>query len=155
MLLALGAILLAGGCGSDSSTATAVTVETGSLSRFQFIKRADEICKEGQAQGVTKLQSYMQSKKIASLRKLSDPQANELENEVIAPVYRREIAKISALGAPGSDREEIATMLEAINEGLADAQDEPLKALKLNLLLGDAPKLAGKYGLTECSLDWG
>jgi hypothetical protein len=143
------------GCGSDDSEATAVTVQTGSLSKAAFVKRANKICTDGQRQGFIRLKVYVDDEKLRDLAKMSAGQAEDILTTIVAPTYRKEIAEISELGVPKRDAGTITKMLEEISLGLEESQANPYQALKNGSTVGNAPDLARQYGLTACSTSWG
>lgn len=142
---------LASGCGGSSDT---VEVQTGLLSKAEFIKKADAVCLKGQERGARDLASYMSKNHITLTGPLPDAVAAGLFGSVIEPTYQREITEISELGAPNKDAKQVAAMLEAIEAGLTKGQRDPAGAISRNELVPSAGELARAYGLTECGEVW-
>ncbi len=143
--------ILASGCGGGAST---VEIQTGSLSKAEFIEKADAVCTKGQERGARELAGYMSKNHITLTGPLPDATAAGLFGAVIEPTYQREIKEISELGAPDKDAEKVAAMLEAIEAGLAKAQRDPAGTLSRNELVPGAGELARAYGLKACGELW-
>ncbi len=149
--LAATAAILTGGCGGGSA---AIEVQTGSLSKAEFIKKANAVCTKGQERGARELAVYMRKNHITLTGSLPNAVATGLFGSVIEPTYQREIAEISGLGAPEKDAKKVAAMLEAIEAGLAKAQRDPAGAIGRNELVPNAGELARAYGLAVCGELW-
>ncbi len=154
MAAALSAVVAiwASGCGGGSSDT--VEIQTGALSKAEFIEKADAVCTKGQERGGRELSSYMSKNHITLTGPLPSAVAAGLFGSVIEPTYQQEIAEISELGAPGKDAKQVAAMLEAIKAGLAKGQRDPADALSRNELVPGAGELARAYGLKACGELW-
>jgi hypothetical protein len=144
-------MVLANGCGGSSD---AIEIQTGALSKAEFIEKADAVCVKGQERGARDLASYMSKNNITLTGPLPDAVAAGLFGSVVEPTYRQEITEISELGAPDKDAEKVGAMLEAIEAGLAKALRDPAGAISRNELVPNAGELARAYGLTECGEAW-
>lgn len=149
--LAVAAAILASGCGSSSE---AIEIQTGSLSKAEFIKKADAVCTKSQEKAGRELVGYMDKHHITLSGTMPNATAAGLFDSVIEPTYRREITEISELGAPDKDAEKVVAMLEAIEAGLAKAQRDPAGAFSHSELVPNAGELARAYGLTGCGEVW-
>jgi hypothetical protein len=151
--------LLAAGCGGsgndDSATAASssseVTVETGSLSKAQFVKQARAICTkshenfERDAVQILKRQNADPTKASKG-----DPEA-ELVLDAFVPNFQSQIDQVSELGAPRGDEEKVSAFLTALQEAVDGASNDPRAFVRSEADLGKAPKLAKAYGLEECA----
>jgi|GEM_PF-562731 len=157
-LLAVAAALTAiSGCGSSSSDAAStggVTVETGSLSKAEFIKKADAVCEEFQEKSAKRLVGYARENHMDLSSALSDAAKAALFEGVFVPIYRNQLAQISELGAPEEDVDEIAAILETAEAEIAKGQRDPSATLASNELIPKAAALARKYGLVVCGTLW-
>ncbi len=149
--LSVVAAILASGCGGGSDT---VKIQTGTLSKAEFIEKADAVCIKGQERGARELSSYMSKNHITLTGPLPNAVAAGLVGSVIEPTYQQEITEISELGAPNKDAKKVAAMLEAIEAGLAKAQRDPAGTLSRNELVPGAGELARAYGLKACGELW-
>jgi hypothetical protein len=148
----MAAVILASGCGSSSSDT--VEIQTGSLSKAEFIEKADAVCTKNQERTSRELFSYMDKHHINFSGPLPKTAAAGLLDSVIEPTYRREITEIGELGAPNKDAKKVVAMLEAIEAGLAKGQRDPAGAFRSNELVPNAGELARAYGLTACGELW-
>ncbi len=146
------AAILASGCGGGGSDT--IEIQTGSLSKAEFIEKADAVCTKGQERGGRELSSYMSKNHITLTGPLPKAVAAGLFGSVIEPTYQQEITEISELGAPDKDAKKVVAMLGAIEAGLAKAQRDPSGALSRNELVPAAGELARAYGLTACGELW-
>jgi hypothetical protein len=148
--LAAGSLAIAG-CG-DSSEADEITVKTGSLSKAEFVKRVDEICRVRKADTVREFRAFIEEKGLSQKAAPQDERvaAGELAKDIIAPNYEDLIDDISALGAPGGDEEEVAGFLNALQQNLEELEADPTSINDLGTPFKLATKRADKYGLKAC-----
>jgi hypothetical protein len=149
---ALSGLLLVAGCGDDSEASGGeIVVETGSLPKAQFIKRADAICDESiekvQLAGVAYLRDVEGSDKPYEAQQEEAPKFIET---VLAPQFEGQIDQVSSLGAPKGDEEEVAAVLEAMRQTLEEAEAEPVKFLQSVNPFEKAEKVGKKYGFENC-----
>jgi len=156
--VALSAVLLAGcGAGSNGSTTTtpeasdAIAVETGSLSKTQFVSKADTICKEGKARLDKAYTSYTH-------REVLSPNSNDAEkaewaekllSSVFGPEWEGEIEEISSLGAPASDQSEIVSFLAKFQQNLHELETHPASFFEPSPFF-ETTQAARAYGLADC-----
>jgi hypothetical protein len=158
LLLAAMAALLVGGCGgSDNSEAGAsggeITVETGSLSKAQFIKRADEMCRKDRAQAVREFQAFMSETGQSTQLSPQEEKARlgEVVDTILVPIYEKLIDQLAALGAPEGGEQEVAGFLGAVRRVLDRLEGDPTLLNSLNNPFTPASERARKYGLTGCA----
>lgn len=156
-LLAITAVGIAffAGCGSDSdgdsgAGSEGTTIETSSLTKAQFIKRADQICDQVSEDLLGPIYSYM--KRHASKSKSEEELTAEAVRKVVVPQVEAEIEEIRALGAPAGDEEQIEEFLIADQRSV-----DSLKARRQLSLVPDVDNafkqsktLARAYGLKSC-----
>jgi hypothetical protein len=137
------------GGGSDGDEITA-----SSLSKAEFIRKADAICAKGQRQVERNFGAFAKKTKLDVKQVAKNPtkeQVNGLVNTVLIPVIEEEVAKIRALGAPAGDEDKIEAMLDATEEGIPTAEDLPRTVLEqTGVAFGVGSRLAKEYGLTVC-----
>jgi hypothetical protein len=133
-----------GGCGGASSTA-----DSGTISKAEFIRKADAICKETDLAQKEKLAIYEKTHKVAS----ADHSAQEKALVLAAfPPIGSEIEEVAALGTPAAG----ANRLKAILNGWRSALQAIERKPDLVMGLGEGPftkpdKLAGRYGFKDCA----
>jgi hypothetical protein len=142
------AVLLFPGCGGgDDSDAS------GSISKEEFIAKADAICKEGNERMASEIFKYLRKNRIkGSLRRPSVEDNEKFLVAVLIPNVKREIQELEALGAPEGDEERIEAMIAALEEGLETAESSPETVAEgtSDIVFGIASRLAGEYGLETC-----
>lgn len=141
------ALLLVGCGGSDDSGSGK------SISKEEFIAKADAICKKGNERMEKELFVFLrQNQNGGSLRKPSVEQNEKFIAGVLVPNLRREIKDIKALGVPDGDEERVDAIIAALEEGLETAEDDTatVAAGTSDIVFGIASRLAGEYGATVC-----
>ncbi len=157
-LAILAAALLGTGCGDDDSSAkngdTEIVVEAGSLSKPQFIEKADEICRKGRERFEAEIEKLLQG-----APELTTPSQQEnavkavLEGSYI-PNWEKQLDEISSLGAPSKDKEEVEAILEAIVVALEKAGQHPVAFVGAETYdfqpFREPIRLARAYGMKTC-----
>jgi hypothetical protein len=150
LAVVMAAILLIG-CGDDSDSEGGETgdiaVETGSLTKAQFIERADAICKEEEEQREKLIGNFISSSTQGGN---ASTQATTLVNTVLAPGYQRTIERISTLGAPADDEDEVTAFLTAFQKSVEEGVNEPLTFIRNPEPFPEAVRLSDKYGFEVC-----
>jgi len=155
-MAAMAVLLLAGGCGGDDSSAGAdggeVTVKTGSLSKAEFAKRADQLCEQAEGKFRSKYIAFVK----ANTKGSKNPnESKNIEKEIITtilvPNFQELVDQISSLGAPNDDKEEVTEFLTSLQRRLDELNEEPTGGLKNFTPFTKQVKLARAYGLTGCA----
>jgi hypothetical protein len=149
----LSSLLAAAGCGDDDSDASGgeIVVETGTLPKAQFIKRADAICEKSREKVLLASAAYLRSVEGSDTPYAAQKeQAPQFVETVLVPQFEEEIDKVSALGAPRGDEEEVKAVLEALREVLDRAEAEPVTFLQAVNSFAKPRKLGREYGFTFC-----
>ena len=144
-VLALG--LVAAGCGSsDDSTDT--VEETVTLTKAEFIKQGDQICKQAEEDSETEAEEFAEENGF-TLENASEEQLEEAVAEVLIPALNRQAEEIDALGAPEGDEEQVEEILTALEDASAEVEDDPSIAFE-GEALKEASQLAKAYGFKTC-----
>ena len=142
---ALAIFLVVAGCGggdSDSSTA--------SITKAEFIKQADAACKKSEEEIQNDFAVYI--KKHEDLKNPTEADYAELVETILVPNVDQEVEDIRALGAPSGDEDQVEAMLEAREESVKTAEDDPQLVLnESDKVFAKASKLAKEYGLEGCA----
>lgn len=152
----LSLLLALGGCGgSDQTTAEATTAggepQGQPLSKAEFVKRGNEICADTKERTTIAYREYSRENTVPSSGPGLVAKAADLIDSAFVPIYEKQIAEISALGAPKGDEETVDAILSAMRQGLEGAKKQPLAFIRRAASLNHASKLAVAYGLTDCS----
>ena len=127
----------AAGCGGGDST-------TASLTKKQFLKKADKFCEEGEREQLELASEYLKK----------HPGAEEEEMIIPAglPPLQKQTEEIKALPAPEGDEAQVEAIVKAFEKALKDTEANPQDILTTaSNPFKEADKLAEKYGLTSCA----
>lgn len=144
----LAAAMLVAGCGGGDDSSS-----SGSISKEEFITKADAICKASSKRMEKELFLFLrENRPSGSLRKPSVAQNEKFIVTVLAPNLEREIKELKALGVPEGDEEKVNAMLSALEEGLETAENETatVAAGTSDMVFGIASRIAAEYGLEAC-----
>jgi hypothetical protein len=134
----LAAALVVAGCGSSDS-----------ISKAEFIKKADAVCKKGEEEVQKDFGAF--AKTHENVKKPTEADYAELVDAVLVENVEDEVDAIRALGAPEGDEKEVEAMLKAREDSIKKAQANPKAVIRGNEdIFGEASKLAKAYGLKEC-----
>src|SRR5690349_12418600 len=154
LVAAMAALLFAVGCGSSDSSE--VTVESGSLSKAEFIEKADAACEAARTEFLDKYTNLLQAHKSEldsgdKEKKVID----ELVNTVLAPNIEGLIEQISTLGAPDAYTSDVASFLEALQVKLEEIQADNSKISASPYPFKKAEDIAKRIGLQGCAESFG
>jgi hypothetical protein len=142
--LLLGLILL--GCGSSGES----TETAAAPSKAVFIREADAICKKGDAKIQQDFRAFGKEHGF-STGGPSDQEGEELVHQVLLPNLEKQADQIRALGAPSGDEEQIAAILEALEEGIEEVDAKPKHVFNGSTdPFREANELAAEYGMKVC-----
>jgi hypothetical protein len=145
------------GCGGDSGSTHApgrrfTSAHRSSLDKAEFLRRVDRICHAVRSKGARRLFAYFKRNGIRLGKAEIAPHATLIFHRFLGPVYKHEVAAIHALGAPHGDEKRVVTILNAIEEGIEKAKEDPVQYLYGSPgPFAGAYKLAVGYGLTKCA----
>jgi hypothetical protein len=142
------------GCGGGSDSNTSITVTPGSLSKAEFVKRANQICKAGLAKSQAQAVAFVKEHKLLEGPHVSREEAASIIDSVLGPVYLREAQEIAALGPPKSDVSSVAEIVAAIEADIEADKANPLKVVQSGKIVPTAKQKAEAYGLALCSSAW-
>lgn len=155
LLIIASTAALAAGCGEDedssASSGSEAGIATSSLSKDEFVKQANEICKSEREDLTTKITAYQE--KNPPGEKSPNVAMAEGVQAVILPGLENEIAQIRELGAPEGDEDEVDEILVAQEDGIdkvaALKEIEPVEDA-WERHFDPANKLMVAYGLKDC-----
>jgi hypothetical protein len=137
---------LAAGCGSSGDS----TETTAALSKAEFIKQGDAICEKGSKQIEGEAEEFAEENNIDT-SKPTEKQQEEVIATVVAPALRNQADELSELGAPEGEEGKAAAILDALEAGAEELEDDPGTLLEKGAdPLGKANELATKFGFKAC-----
>ena|ERR1051325_1385826 len=126
-LLALPAAvaLFLAGCGGGQSSSSATAAQTGPLTKAEFIKKADEVCRKADVTQTNEGRRYrrVHAKELAKLAPI--PREEKLIVAIILPSIRQQMRAMGALDAPKGEKEKIQSFVAGIEAGLKKAKKHP------------------------------
>jgi hypothetical protein len=146
-LAAAGAIAAAGCGGDDDDNGSGL--DTSDLSKEEWIVQANQICAEGDREAEAKAETFFAG--ASESKPPSEEQIAKFTREVAVPGIQAQIDGIRALGAPEGDEDEVEAFLDAGQEGVDAAKEDP--AALEGGALDEATTLARQYGLEACGGD--
>ncbi|HEU5104604.1 MAG TPA: hypothetical protein VFU11_02060 [Solirubrobacterales bacterium] len=137
--------LAAAGCGGSSDD------ETSSLTKAQFIKQGDAVCKEVEEKRGKAIGDFYDKEEARSAQELGAKGQEKLVLEVALPPVKGLEGELEALGAPEGDESEIEAMFKALDQAIAEVEKNPNSVLASAESPFDKPgELATKYGFETC-----
>lgn len=140
------AMLVAAGCGGDDGD---------SLTKAEFVKKANAICVAGNEEIEKGIESYVEENSPGGGR-LTDAQLTEGAEEIVVPSLRKQVDGIAALGTPSEDGEQAEEIVETAEGALEEVEDEPALAVPQTgdrKPFAEANRLARDYGLDVCGAE--
>ena len=135
-IVAVAFALVVLGCGGGSD----------SLTKAEFAKKADEICRRGEAERSEAIQ--------VAAQKFSGKKATAADQEQIVlaaiPSYAKEAQKIEELGAPEGAEKEAETLVEAMEEAAENVKADPGTATTGSIPFKKANEAAEEIGAKGC-----
>lgn len=139
------AIAFAACGGSDDSSSASSSSTTASITKEEFLTEGNQICAEGNKTIDAAASDFFGG---------GEPSQADIEafiTETAIPSGQGQVEQLKALGVPAGDEEELNTLFDALDAGLAKAEEDPsLLDSSEGDPVADANKLAADYGLTEC-----
>ena len=149
-LLVAALALVAAGCGDDDDSGSDTTTTTA-LTKDEYIREANRICKKQDAKIERASQQF-----FADAPNDQEPPPSEVAEfgkKTVFPAIQDEIDRVEQLGAPEGDEEEVEKMLDAAKSGLASLEADPSQLEKGGIASSfeEFQTLASAYGLDECA----
>jgi hypothetical protein len=138
--------IVAAGCGSsDDSTDTVV------LTKTEFIKQGDAICAKGSKALSQEAEDFADENDIDT-NKPTKEQQEEVIAAVVGPALQTQADELSELSAPDGEEDKTSAIIEALESGAEELEDDPGVLLKSSGKgpLDEANELANEFGFKEC-----
>jgi hypothetical protein len=155
-LLGLG--LVVAGCGSSSSSSssnTSSTAAASALTKPEYVKQGNAICKASNAKRKAAFIAYAKAHHWKLNSPLTKAQDIQLATAIAIPSIQATISAIKALVPPNSDQAQVTAMLAAAQQDLDRAKKDPLVLATSGGQFADSGKLLHAYGLTSCAKNTG
>jgi hypothetical protein len=146
-LLVLATIVAGCGGDEDSDDEGNTTISTSSISKADFAKQVNAICKPAQRRLLNAVVAYQEK----HLDEASEKVVPDTGRKVIRPEVERQIDAIRRLGAPSGDAGEIERFFAALRKGIDEIiKKKPTTFDQAEGLLLAASADANRYGLDQC-----
>jgi hypothetical protein len=139
----LGIALVMAGCGSGGDSSTA------SISKAEFVKAADATCEKAENRIQADYAVFLKEhEKVTSPTKA---EYDELADKVFVSNVEEEIAELRALGIPDGDGEKVEDFIDARQESIQIAEENPKMLLTEGAkVTAKSAQIAQEYGLKSC-----
>jgi hypothetical protein len=141
--------IVAAGCGSSSDSTTDTTVVV--LTKTEFIKQGDAICKRGSESLSQEAEDFADENNI-DIEKPTKKQQEEVIETVVGPALQTQADELSELGAPDGEEDKTTAIVEALESGAEELEDNPGALLESGgkSPLDKANELANEFGFKQC-----
>lgn len=152
LVVIIGLVVLAG-CGSDEPTVEPGAIETSSISKEEFIEKADEICTLGNRWLLKQIDANIKEQEAKKPDESPDALFTEATKKLVLPRVDANVKDIQALGAPQGDETELEAFLVQMHQEAVALQERT--KISLDDVFGKAFNNAGElgrdYGLKACA----
>jgi aspartate oxidase len=140
--------IVAAGCGSSSDDSTDTVVV---LTKTEFIKQGDAICAKGGEALSEEAEDFADEHNVDT-SKPTKKQKEEVIETVVGPALQTQADELSELGAPDGEEDKVAAVIEALESGAEELEDDPGVLLENSGKgpLDEAKELAGEFGFKDC-----
>lgn len=142
------AVALAG-CGSGNDAGSSDDTPSRSLTKGQFVSRANQICVQGLKEKDNEVQQTLEQISLEEREHPSNLTFETLAKDALLPSYKRITRQLAALPAPAGDEEEVQALISKLEAGIAKAEDN-LVGLSRSNPFEDATVTAKSYGIEGC-----
>jgi hypothetical protein len=139
--------LIVAGCGSDNST----TDTTASLTKAEFVKQGNAICKEGNEKIESEFEKFAKENNLSQKKAPTEAQLEEAAEEFLIPQITKQVEGLRALGAPSGEEDKVNALLDDAETALEEVEEDPtLLSGEKSEPFEDVNKEARAVGLTTC-----
>jgi hypothetical protein len=120
------------------------------MSKSQYVKKADRVCEEGTKDTEVDFGVFLREEQ--NVKSPTEADFVKLVETVVAPNIEAEVEELRELGAPSGDVGKVEAMLEAREESIAIAEENPEAVIRdTKKVFGEASRMASEYGLKACA----
>ena len=141
--------LVAAGCGSSNNSSTSTTA---ALTKAEFLKKGNAVCKKGNQQINTAANQTFSKKQYPNGPPPKSVQV-KFATDAVIPSIQTQINGIKALGAPTGDEAKVTAIVDSAQSAVDKAKADPTTLLQnnpKNVPFAKSNQLAKAYGLTAC-----
>jgi hypothetical protein len=145
--VALAIVVAVAGCGGSGASGDTTTA---SISKAEFIKKADAICAKGGKQSLSEFLAFEKENKIPEGKEPTTAQWAEIGTKVLVPALQQQVDEIRRLGSPAGDEAQIEAFLHRGEEAVEKLEENPETAKSPSKVLADAHEVIKGYGFKVC-----
>jgi hypothetical protein len=149
ILVALGLVALAGGCGGGSSSSSAPSSTTAApLTKAAFLKQGNALCRSAEKRRGKIIEAAV--KKAPEGTKFSTAEQEKLVLAALVP-YEPLAEELGKLPPPRQDEAQVEEFLSALEKSVERTRKEPASGIS-GVAFRKMDGLAIAYGLKDCSV---
>jgi len=137
----LAAVAVVVGCGGG---------ESSQLTKAEFIKQGDVVCRKADREKQVKIEAFMQSAQERTGKPFTASEQEEFVTEAVLPPIRVEAEELRDLGVP--DEPLANEILDELEADVQDLEEDPAKLAGKVDPFADVATMAGEYGFKACFL---
>jgi hypothetical protein len=123
--------------------------EQKAISKDEYLKRAQEVCKKGNADLQKASDSAFPNLKPGE--KPTDDQIAVFVRKTVVPEIRKQVKALRDLPPPKDSQDKVDKIYDALDQGLDKMNDDPKLLLSGTNVFSKADELGKKYGLSVCA----
>ena len=139
VVASLALVMLLQGCGSSDEEA---------LTKAEFLNQGRVICNQWEREREEALGEALAE---VEGKKVTQQMKEDAVIKVLLRPYQRMTDKLAELSPPEGDEEKVEAILRAMKDTSENIEESPGTSLSSSVQFDKADKLAGSYGLTDCS----
>jgi hypothetical protein len=157
LLACLAVAAAVAGCGGGSSTSSSSGDSSAASSapptKAAFVKEADGICRAADAELNEEIESYAKENGIPLGKEPSKQQQIEIYEAVVLPNVKGQGDEIATLTPPRGEEEAVEEIVDALSEGVEEAEADPAELTEGKNPLAAASSKAKAYGMKVCGAE--
>jgi hypothetical protein len=149
--LAVAAVAAGCGGGGDSTSSGESSSDSGSApTKAAFIKQADAVCKAADDELNVELEAFATENGITQKKQPTKAQQIQGYEDVVLPNIKQQGAELGGMTPPEGDEDTVGEIVDALDEGVEDAEADPEQLVEGKNPLAGASSKARAYGLKVC-----
>jgi hypothetical protein len=138
------------GGGTGGTGTTTLSGQSDSLTKAEFIKRGDEVCKKGGEEVGAEATAYAKQNGIdLTSTNLPQAQLSEIVENVVIPGIQRQVDGLRALSPPEGEEETTTAFIDGLQKGVEEGEGDPV-TFSTGKTLAPADKKLQEYGFKVC-----
>ncbi len=149
ILTFVGALAIAAigvGCGDSGDSSQA----SDEITKPTFIAKADAICNRNYENVRAEYEDFTKENGGPENAFNDEQRRAEYVDTVIVPEKKETVEELQELGAPSGEEQKVEELLDAYEEGIEVAEEDPERAMATGGVFVYASSVASKYGLNNC-----